>query len=75
MIRQDSLVSKRFQFSQNVSHLIFDVYELDATLQEYNEDGKGLMFPIANPILTCASVVDPSHPSTFVADPFLYMQV
>lgn len=36
---------------------------------------KGSAWPVANPILTCASVIDASHPSTFVADPFLYIQV
>lgn len=35
---------------------------------------KGSAWPVANPVVTCASVSDASHPSTFVADPFLYIQ-
>eukprot|EP00249_Psilotum_nudum_P019997 c27513_g1_i2 orf=543-2864(+) len=35
---------------------------------------RGSAWPIANPVLTCASVSDASHPSNFVADPFLYIQ-
>ncbi|KAJ7268242.1 hypothetical protein O6H91_Y399300 [Diphasiastrum complanatum] len=31
-------------------------------------------WPVANPVLTCASVLDESYPSNFVADPFLYLQ-
>ncbi|KAH7428867.1 hypothetical protein KP509_09G020700 [Ceratopteris richardii] len=31
-------------------------------------------WPVANPILTCASVIDASYPSNFVADPFLFIQ-
>jgi hypothetical protein len=29
---------------------------------------------VANPVFTCASVLDRSYPSNFVADPFLYIQ-
>lgn len=32
-------------------------------------------WPVANPVLTCASVSDAGFPSNFVADPFLYVQV
>ncbi|KAH7537021.1 hypothetical protein FEM48_Zijuj03G0048100 [Ziziphus jujuba var. spinosa] len=32
-------------------------------------------WPVANPVLTCASVSDAGFPSNFVADPFLYIQV
>ena len=32
-------------------------------------------WPVANPVLTCASVSDAGYPSNFVADPFLYEQV
>lgn len=32
-------------------------------------------WPVANPVVTCASVSDASFPSNFVADPFLYVQV
>ncbi|KAH7445702.1 hypothetical protein KP509_01G021000 [Ceratopteris richardii] len=35
---------------------------------------KSSAWPVANPILTCASVTDASHPSAFVADPFLFIQ-
>ncbi|XP_059443078.1 glucosamine inositolphosphorylceramide transferase 1-like [Corylus avellana] len=31
-------------------------------------------WPVANPVLTCASVSDAGFPSNFVADPFLYVQ-
>lgn len=32
-------------------------------------------WPVANPILTCASVSNAGFPSNFVADPFIYVQV
>jgi hypothetical protein len=32
-------------------------------------------WPVANPVLTCATVSDAGFPSNFVADPFLYVQV
>ncbi|KAF5446242.1 hypothetical protein F2P56_031882 [Juglans regia] len=32
-------------------------------------------WPVANPVLTCASVSDAGFPSNFVADPFLYIKV
>ncbi|KAM6584319.1 hypothetical protein CsatB_011321 [Cannabis sativa] len=31
-------------------------------------------WPVANPVVTCASVSDAGFPSNFVADPFLYIQ-
>ncbi|KAF2318433.1 hypothetical protein GH714_007454 [Hevea brasiliensis] len=31
-------------------------------------------WPVANPVVTCASVSDAGFPSNFVADPFLYVQ-
>ncbi|KAF3958277.1 hypothetical protein CMV_016799 [Castanea mollissima] len=31
-------------------------------------------WPVANPVVTCASVSDAGYPSNFVADPFLYEQ-
>ena len=32
-------------------------------------------WPVANPVVTCASVSEAGFPSNFVADPFLYVQV
>lgn len=32
-------------------------------------------WPVANPVVTCASVSDAGFPSNFVADPFLFVQV
>ena len=32
-------------------------------------------WPVANPVLTCASASDAGFPSNFVANPFLYVQV
>jgi hypothetical protein len=32
-------------------------------------------WPVANPVVTCASVSDGGFPSNFVADPFLFIQV
>lgn len=32
-------------------------------------------WPVANPIISCASVSDSGFPSNFVADPFLYAKV
>lgn len=36
---------------------------------------KTAAWPVANPIVTCASVSNAGYPSNFVADPFLYVQV
>ncbi|GAB4836331.1 Glucosamine inositolphosphorylceramide transferase 1 [Ancistrocladus abbreviatus] len=35
---------------------------------------EGAAWPVANPVLTCASASDAGFPSNFVADPFLYIQ-
>ncbi|EYU38054.1 hypothetical protein ABFS82_06G159900 [Erythranthe guttata] len=35
---------------------------------------KSAAWPVANPIITCASLSDAGSPSNFVADPFLYVQ-
>ena len=32
-------------------------------------------WPVANPVLTCASLTNSGFPSNFIADPFLYVQV
>lgn len=32
-------------------------------------------WPVANPVVTCASLSDAGFPSNFVADPFLFVQV
>ena len=32
-------------------------------------------WPVANPVVTCASASDAVFPSNFVVDPFLYVQV
>ncbi|XP_076918717.1 glucosamine inositolphosphorylceramide transferase 1-like [Bidens hawaiensis] len=37
-------------------------------------DNKSAAWPIANPIMTCASITDFGFPSNFVADPFFYAQ-
>ncbi|XP_010543592.1 PREDICTED: glycosyltransferase family protein 64 protein C5 isoform X2 [Tarenaya hassleriana] len=42
------------------------------TVNVWREKSKA--WPVANPILTCASVTDSGFPSNFVADPFLYIQ-
>lgn len=36
---------------------------------------KSAAWPVANPVVTCASLSDSGFPSNFVADPFLYVQV
>lgn len=35
---------------------------------------EGVAWPVANPVVTCASLSDANFPSNFVADPFLYVQ-
>ncbi|KAL9164213.1 hypothetical protein ABFS82_06G090600 [Erythranthe guttata] len=35
---------------------------------------KSAAWPVANPVITCASLSDAGFPSNFVADPFLYQQ-
>ncbi|XP_077210108.1 glucosamine inositolphosphorylceramide transferase 1-like [Tasmannia lanceolata] len=42
-------------------------------LENRNDDGSSA-WPVANPVLTCASVSDAGYPSNFVADPFLFIQ-
>ena len=36
---------------------------------------KSAAWPVANPVVTCASASESGFPSNFVADPFLYRQV
>lgn len=38
-------------------------------------DNETAAWPVANPVVTCASATDAGFPSNFVADPFLYIQV
>lgn len=35
----------------------------------------GAAWPVANPVVTCAEVEDAGFPSSFVAKPFLFLQV
>ncbi|KAJ8458977.1 hypothetical protein OPV22_031903 [Ensete ventricosum] len=37
-------------------------------------DNETAAWPVANPVVTCASATDAGFPSNFVADPFLYTQ-
>ncbi|KAF6985890.1 hypothetical protein CFC21_003704 [Triticum aestivum] len=41
---------------------------------EGRSSANGSAWPVANPVLTCASATDAGYPSNFVADPFLYLQ-
>ncbi|XP_058073903.1 glucosamine inositolphosphorylceramide transferase 1-like [Magnolia sinica] len=41
---------------------------------ENRKDDSSSAWPVANPVFTCASVMDAGYPSNFVADPFLYIQ-
>ncbi|KAJ6892542.1 hypothetical protein NC651_025672 [Populus alba x Populus x berolinensis] len=41
-------------------------------MNEWRDEGAA--WPIANPVVTCASLSDAGFPSNFVADPFLYVQ-
>lgn len=43
--------------------------------QHGSSNANNSAWPIANPVLTCASPSRAGHPSNFVADPFLYVQV
>ncbi|XP_072968911.1 glucosamine inositolphosphorylceramide transferase 1-like isoform X1 [Typha angustifolia] len=43
-------------------------------LQENRSNGNSSAWPVANPVLTCASPSKAGYPSNFVADPFLYIQ-
>ncbi|BFI25327.1 protein MpGT64.1 [Marchantia polymorpha subsp. ruderalis] len=49
-------------------------FSLRPTELEGLQSDKGSAWPVANPILTCASIKDPNNPSNFVADPFLFSQ-
>lgn len=42
---------------------------------EGKSSANGSAWPVANPVLTCASATEAGYPSNFVADPFLYLQV
>jgi hypothetical protein len=42
---------------------------------EGRSSANGSAWPVANPVLTCASATHAGYPSNFVADPFLYLQV
>ncbi|EEF29466.1 transferase, transferring glycosyl groups, putative [Ricinus communis] len=42
------------------------------TMNVWKDDSAA--WPVANPVITCASVSDAGFPSNFVADPFLYIQ-
>jgi hypothetical protein len=39
------------------------------------QSDKSAAWPVANPVVTCASASEAGFPSNFVADPFLYVQV
>jgi hypothetical protein len=43
--------------------------------QEGRSSANGSAWPVANPVLTCATATEAGYPSNFVADPFLYIQV
>lgn len=47
----------------------------DLVAQEGKSSANGSAWPVANPVLTCASATEAGYPSNFVADPFLYLQV
>ncbi|CAA6672799.1 unnamed protein product [Spirodela intermedia] len=38
------------------------------------QNGNSSAWPVANPVLTCASATDAGFPSNFVADPFLFIE-
>ncbi|KAJ6727349.1 EXOSTOSIN HEPARAN SULFATE GLYCOSYLTRANSFERASE -RELATED [Salix purpurea] len=42
------------------------------SMNEWRDEGAA--WPVANPVVTCASLSDANFPSNFVADPFLYVQ-
>ena len=43
--------------------------------QEGRSNGNSSAWPVANPVLTCATATEAGYPSNFVADPFLYVEV
>lgn len=51
------------------SDYVFDCLQSNIS----NDDSAA--WPVANPVVTCASVSDAGVPSNFVADPFLFIQV
>jgi len=42
--------------------------------QEGRSNGNSSAWPVANPVLTCATPTEAGYPSNFVADPFLYVE-
>lgn len=44
-------------------------------MQSNVSNDESAAWPVANPVVTCASVSDAGYPSNFVADPFLFIQV
>ncbi|PRQ58417.1 hypothetical protein RchiOBHm_Chr1g0359101 [Rosa chinensis] len=62
----------------------FNLKPIEAGFGVLTDSGFGVMnvwrdksaaWPVANPVVTCASVSESGFPSNFVADPFLYVQV
>ncbi|KAK1279886.1 hypothetical protein QJS04_geneDACA015161 [Acorus gramineus] len=51
-----------------------DPFSLSPIEVENLRDGNSSAWPVANPVFTCASVLDAKYPSNFVADPFLFIQ-
>lgn len=43
--------------------------------QEGKSNGSSSTWPVANPVLTCATTTEARYPSNFVTDPFLYVEV
>ena len=48
---------------------------VDYCVQANVSNDETAAWPVANPVVTCASVSDVGYPSNFVADPFLFIQV
>ncbi|KAK3134962.1 hypothetical protein QOZ80_5BG0412950 [Eleusine coracana subsp. coracana] len=48
--------------------------ELRAIELEGKSNGNSSAWPVANPVLTCATPTEAGFPSNFVADPFLYVE-
>ncbi|KAJ1263842.1 hypothetical protein BS78_09G217900 [Paspalum vaginatum] len=49
-------------------------FELRPIELEGRSNGNSSAWPVANPVLTCATPTEAGHPSNFVADPFLYVE-
>ncbi|CAM6083117.1 unnamed protein product [Calypogeia fissa] len=49
-------------------------FELRPVELENLQNDAGAAWPVANPVITCASIKDPENPSNFVADPFLFLK-